>query len=726
MHGMPDISTVELSRTRLRLRDDLMFVPQTYDHETFYHLEVRTTSEYFRIGYPEYVFISMLDGRTSFAEALAITSQQLKEKALNQTQAMSIYSWLLDNGLAAFADADTSSSGASSAVRTTNKTETLWKKFNPLWQKIPLGRPESLLRFATPAMGWLFAGPATVMAFLLMMIAGLTLHSHWESFTSASANVIAPDNWFWLLAAWVGLKFFHELGHGLVCQRYGGNIRETGIVLAFFAPLAYVDASSSWSFRSRWQRVHTALAGVYVELIIASVAVIVWTKTDSTLVRHLLQNIIAMASIATVLFNLNPLMKFDGYYVLSDLLQIPNLSTQANNVLMNAWQRIVCGNTSSAPTIIGKKRWILLAYGIAAYFWRFLVSLSLLIMASVLFHGAGLALAALGVCIWFGRPAWNLLKSMANLRLHHPERLFRVSVIVGSFLAISSAALLGLPSPVMTTAPGIVDFAEGEVVRAATSGFVETVHVKNGQQVEVGELLITLRNEDITIKLSDLEQQLAQEELRLQTASGEHDSGALNVSQANRESLARQLAECQKQADGLLVRAGRSGQVVSRDLLSLGGTFAKAGMELMTIGLENEKELQLSIGQRELPVSTALVGKPLRVRIGTHGSVVGTLERVNPRASRSIPHPALAAINEGPLPVSESQSANDRGDGERIRLTEHRFTAIVKLPDDQSLNFRCGERGIAALGLPNRSLGMHLWRTVHDWFDNQLVAATAE
>jgi len=314
MRGLPDISTVELSRTRLKLRDDLLFVPQQYSGETFYHVEVKTAAEYYRIGYAEYVFVSLLNGRTSFAEALAVASQQLKDKALSQTQAMSVYSWLLDNGLGAFSDADTSASGASSAVRSTSEG-TFWKKFNPLWMKISLGSPESVLRSLNPLAGWIFSGPATVAGLMLMAIAGLMLRSNWEQFSAATANVIARDNWLWLFAAWAGLKVFHELAHGLVCYRYGGTIRETGVIIAFLAPLAYVDASSSWSFRSRWHRIHTALAGVHTELLIASLAMIAWTQCESPVLRHLLQNTIMMASLSTLLFNLNPLMKFDGYYL---------------------------------------------------------------------------------------------------------------------------------------------------------------------------------------------------------------------------------------------------------------------------------------------------------------------------------------------------------------------------------------------------------------------------
>jgi putative peptide zinc metalloprotease protein len=722
MMGMPDISTVELSRTRLKLREDLLFVPQNYNGETFYHLEVKTTSEYFRVGYAEYVFVSLLDGRTGFAEALAVASQQLKEKALGQTQAISIYSWLLENGLGAFADSDTTSSGASTTVRTPGAHKPFWKKLNPLWQKIPFGRPDALLRSLQPVLGWIFSGPATILAMMLMVVAGLTLSANWERFTASSANVVSQQNWLWLLMAWIALKFFHEIGHALVCHRYGGNIRETGLVIAFFAPLAYVDASSCWSFRSRWQRIHTALAGVYVELIIASLSILAWKWCDSVVLRHVLQNTIIMASVSTLLFNLNPLMKFDGYYVLSDLLQIPNLSTQANSVITDLARRVFFGDSGSRPTVIGRQRWVLMTYGAAAMVWRLLVTLSLLIMASVLFHGAGLALAAVGVVLWFGRPLWGFLRSLNHLRVQHPERLFRASLVSSGLMGVLFAALFGLPSPVMTTAPGVVDFTDGEVVRAETPGFIEAIHVKNGQVVNAGDLLLTLRNEDVTTKLLDLQKQLAQQELRVQTASGEHNLGALNVFQGTRESLLRQLHECQKQKDGLEIRAGRSGQVISRDLHNLSGTFASAGMELMTIGVEEDKELKLSIGQRDLSIAAGLVGQSVKVRIGTHDAVRATLVRVNPRASRSIPHPSLAATNGGPLAVSQMDERESASSKDRLRLTEHRFTAVVELPDEQATAFRCGERGTAALGLPRGSLGTHLWRSAHDWLDAQLAS----
>jgi len=462
------------------------------------------------------------------------------------------------------------------------------------------------------------------------------------------------------------------------------------------------------------------LAGVYIELIIASIAVIAWTQCDSALMRHILQNIIVMASVSTIVFNLNPLMKFDGYYVLSDLLQIPNLSSQANSILMSRMQKFLYGATSGQPTVLGRSRLVLIGYGAAACAWRLLVTLSLLMAASVLFHGAGLVLAAGGVLLWFCKPAWQFFMSLSRLWREFPERLFRAGFITGLIGVLMTLALRHLPAPVMTKAPGVVEFSNGAVVRPDTSGFIEAVHVSNGQDVVEGQLLVSLRNDDVINQFHDLEQQLAQEELRLQTAAGEHNSGALNVAQGNLLSLSRQLDECRKRLDGLQIRSARAGKVIARDLPSLIGTFTKAGIELMTIGREQEKEIRLSIGQRELSTSAALVGQHVKIRIGTHPAVSGKLLRVNPGASRAIPHPAMAAVNGGPLAVAEQDEKENEAGSDRLRLTEHRFTAIVQLPSDRAEEFRGGERGTAALGMHESSLGTHLWRLGHDWVREQL------
>ena len=722
MQGLPDISTVELTRTRIKLRDDLLFIPQRYGDESFYHIEVATTSDFYRIGYPEYVFVSLLNGRTSFAQALAVTAQKLGSGSLNQFQAMAVYSWLLDNGLASFSDADSAASGATSTVRSSGTSDRWWKKLNPLWLKVPLGRPEGFLKALQPACGWIFSPPAFLLWCIFVVAAMIVLSNDWSAFWSDSANVIARENWVWLLAAWIGLKCVHETAHGLVCLRYGGNIRETGFVLAMFTPLAYVDASSSWAFRSRWHRIHTAAAGIYVELLMASVAMLVWSRSDSALIRHILQNVIIMASVSTLVFNLNPLMKFDGYYILSDLLQIPNLMAQSTQTVQDFARRLVFGESSSAPTIIGRERFVLMTFGVLSTIWRITVSLSLLIAASVLFHGAGVALAVVGVAMWFGKPLWGFLKSLNTLRLQQPERLVRASAVTALCMSALAVLFFVVPAPVMITAPGIVEYTDGEVIRTVTSGFIQQVHVVDGQEVAEGELLVSLTNEEISAKLADLQQRFAQEDLRQQTANRDHNGGALSVAQMNLESLKSQLAECQKQVAGLELRASRNGRIVVQYPERLVGTFARPGMELLTIGREDQKELQISIGQRDLAGSLQAVGNTVRMRIGTHGILSGTLQPVNPQASRKLPHAALAASNGGPLPVvAKDKSSSDDNSRSDMQLTENRFTGVVRLAADDAIQLRCGERGIASPGLIPASLGIHCWRSAQRWIEAQLA-----
>jgi multidrug resistance efflux pump len=245
--------------------------------------------------------------------------------------------------------------------------------------------------------------------------------------------------------------------------------------------------------------------------------------------------------------------------------------------------------------------------------------------------------------------------------------------------------------------------------------------VIDGEEVVAGDLLVSLDNEEVSAKYADLQQRVAQEELRQQTANRDHDGGALSVAQGNLESLRLQLAECRKQVAGLELRAGRNGCVIAQDLDRLVGTFAKPGRELITIGRENQKELQISIGQRDLAGSLHVVGDSVRVRIGTHRIVNGTLQRINPQASRTVPHPALAASNGGPLPVVAKDDANKQdAASDAMRLTEHRFTGIVQLKPDDATQLRCGERGTAAPGLIPASLGVHCWHSAQRWIEAQL------
>ena len=176
---------------------------------------------------------------------------------------------------------------------------------------------------------------------VVCLIGVLTALGHRNELVQSSSILLDRDNWLRLAAVWLVLKILHEAAHGLTCLHFGGNVPSAGVLLILFAPLPFIDVTASWRFPSKWHRIATAAAGVYFELFVAAVAIILWNWCDDSVVRHGALNVAATAGVASLLINGNPLMRFDGYYILSDWLELPNLSGSGQKYIANVFQRIV-------------------------------------------------------------------------------------------------------------------------------------------------------------------------------------------------------------------------------------------------------------------------------------------------------------------------------------------------------------------------------------------------
>jgi len=257
-----------------------------------------------------------------------------------------------------------------------------------------------------------------------MFFASLQVWQQWARLLESSRGVFATSNWIWLGLGWLALKAVHEFSHGLVCKRFGGTVREAGVLLVLLTPIAYVDVTSSWRFSSRWQRILTAAAGMHSELLVAAVASLIWCRTSNSMVEHVCFNVAVMASVTTVLFNLNPLMRFDGYYILSDLIGLPNLYSQGQIFLQYLVRRYVLGLSASLPDWSPGAGLLIRVHSIAALLWRMFISAGLIVAANTLFYGAGVVMAAAAVALWAGVP---LAVSSAT-----PPRAGRASVPDGA------------------------------------------------------------------------------------------------------------------------------------------------------------------------------------------------------------------------------------------------------------------------------------------------------
>lgn len=383
-------STVNLSSIVLTIRTELVFTVRENGAEMMYVIEDDARSEYFRIGAAEYTFVSFLNGKNTFADAFGRTASILGKDALKEDEAASFCRWLVETGLAHTLE---SSSGARLSKQAAKRKRTFSvSQLNPMFIRFPLFCPDRLAKFGAGMFGWIFSLPAFVVWLISVGTAVFLLLSRWDEIDRLAQNVVSADNWLWLLVSWTGLKVLHESAHAIACRRYGGSVREGGILMLLLAPVPYVDVTSAWRFAARWPRVVTDAAGMYVELFVFAAAAWFWADCEPGFTREMLFNIMLTSSVMTIAVNANPLMRFDGYFVLCDALDLPNLSGQGRTWLLGIAKRIFFGVRPPANSWPETRTWIIALYGTLAFFWRLTVSFGMIMAADAMFFGAGVVL----------------------------------------------------------------------------------------------------------------------------------------------------------------------------------------------------------------------------------------------------------------------------------------------------------------------------------------------
>ncbi len=709
----------DLAQSKLALRGDVNFSPRSSGGDSFYMIEDPLHSRFYRVGRSEYAFLSMLDGNTTLSDALERANAILGADSLAVSDAASIAKWLVDSELVVLdpARARTSETGPPRAPA--------WARWNPLYLRLPLVHPDSLFQAALPWLRWVHS-PLALVGWLLAALAAVwQLAANWDHFVAATEGMLAPSNWLWLTVCWFVLKLAHEFAHGLACKHYGGSVREAGVMLMFFAPMAYVDVTTSWRFRSKWQRIRIAAAGMHAELFFASLAALVWSRTEPGTLNLFCFNVVIMASLTTVLFNANPLMRFDGYYILSDLLEIPNLYSSGQHAVRSWLRRHVLGLRTPPLPAVASRQNVIRIYGWLSLAWRVSACAGMLVVSTTLFRGAGVIVTVLAATAWIGVPVIRFARYfMRGSVTEQPNRwrfLWTTSVSAGALAAL----LCLVPWPFATRAPAVVEYSPLTVVRTGSAGFVREVCVAGGQVVETGDVLAVLDNKELELELADLDIAIQQSRIKARGHENGQHMAAFQAELQNAESLELKRQEKQLQVDRLTVRAPSAGRIIGRNLPALAGRHFKPGSEIFSIGAEASKELQVSFGQDDLDVFAASIDQPVTVRLRGSGTLRATLVKVHPRASQEPLHAALCASSGGPLPVR--QTNRDRHDNSNtdanVELLEPNFAAVVALTPTQSERLRAGQLGTVTVRENAPTIGSHLQRLVARWVRTRLRTA---
>ncbi|MEM7601711.1 MAG: hypothetical protein AAF357_09880, partial [Verrucomicrobiota bacterium] len=354
---MIDRSVTEIASTRPVLRREVRLACRNQRDGVVYLLEDPLTGKFFEIGSREHSLISLLDGRRTVAEIVALSVTGPKASGLTESEATSVIRMLSDANLLEMHSDDhafrvrTNTNEKRDGDRATQKAKSLF------FLRLPLCNPDRFLsridRVFGPVPGWV------LMIIWLAVVGwgGFTFAEHSERFLEEMSGVLKVGNLAVFGLVWLVLKAVHEFCHGIVCKRFGGSVPEAGVsLLLFITPLAYVDASSSIRFPSRWHRILVAGAGILGEFLVAAVALIIWSSLSPGVLGSVLHQVVVISTVTTVLFNANPLMRFDGYYMASDLIGISNLYTKGQQVTKFLWKRWALGIKGVAYPLEGMDR----------------------------------------------------------------------------------------------------------------------------------------------------------------------------------------------------------------------------------------------------------------------------------------------------------------------------------------------------------------------------------
>lgn len=709
-------STVELNNIAPALRSDLKFSLQQHGGTTCYLIEDEKNTKFFRIGLPEYTFISLLDGTTTIREAIAFTASRLGKDALSEHDAAAICKWLINSQLAytgASREHDRLLESAQQAGRAR-----LMQALNPLMIKVPLARPDRMLGKLARLTGWWFGKWGLAVWLGLMMVTAYQLLVHWPRAVADQSVIFVNGNWLRLLVTWGVLKIIHEASHGVSCKRFGGHVRESGLLWIVFAPVPYVDVTSAWRFPSKWQRIVVSAAGMYTELAAAALATLVWLHSEPGVLHQQAYNIVLTASVMTLLFNANPLMRFDGYYILSDWCEIPNLYALGQQYTRHLGREWFLGVPARLPKWSIGRGLMIKTYGLLAFCWRILVCAGLLVAASTLLAGAGIVLAIVAAVTWLAIPAWRFIPFL----LHGDEggRPNLTRFALASTLAIALAVIFGLlPEPGGVRAPAVVNYHPLHVIRAPFSGFVSQIVVQPGSEVSRGDTLLILENVELANEIDDMQLELQQVKHRGRSYRKDQDLPAMQVELELANVLKTQIRDRTEQLQRAILVAPAAGRIVTRDIGSLMGKYVREGDELLAIGDESAKQLEVAIPQADIEKFTAEAGKTVEVRLRapTCPTFQCTLTGLQPRASQQLLHAALAAAHGGPLPV---KAKSEEGGDDQFELTEPYFAAKVPLADEQARALFAGQLATVRLHAARGSLAACFYRGASDWLERHL------
>lgn len=694
-----------------RLRVGAEISRQFYRGERWYVVRDPAGNQFHRLSDPAYRFVGLLNGRRTVAEAWDLVGGQLADDAPTQPEVIHVLSQLYAANLLE-TDITPDAMVLLRRHKQISKRKVQGRLMNVLFPRIPLWDPDRFLRRWMPVARILFSKFGAIVWLVVMVAALATVLPQWTQLKLSAAHAIDLqnnlENLFYLYGTFVVIKLIHELGHAFACRRFGGECHELGIMLLVLVPTPYVDASTAWAFPSKWQRIFVGAGGMIVELFFAALCAFVWRNTNEAtypLIKQLAYNAMFIASVSTIIFNANPLLRYDGYYILSDLLEIPNLRQKSTEYALGIIKRHVFSLKLPTPLPPPGQRVWLFTYAIASSIYRVFVGVVIILIVTWKVPVLGVLMALGGIVTWVFVPVGKLGRYLLlDPELHRKRRR-----AIGFSLGIAAAVILLvgiIRFPVHVDFAGIVQpddpqspsgMVQSGELKAGGDGRVIAIHAQDGQVVNAGQPILELTNPAVKHDVDQAVAKVAEFNARIRQA-GATDLIELAKDRGDLVLWQEKLQQAQQRADELKVTAPFAGRLIAPHLRELSNTFLSRGDEIGSVavldklvikGDIDQKDSQLVQGLKNFNVEVRLAGLPEKTFVG--GAVT-----LPPAAVSNVAHPSLGPAGGGDIQV-------DPHDPKGLQMQTPQFEARVKLdnPDEQ---FYPGQRAYVRLTLARRPL----------------------
>ena len=743
----------------IRVRPDLRARRQRYQGRSYWVVKDPVALQYYRFEEEEFAILQMLDGESSLDQIAEQFEAEFPPQVIGTEELQQFLGMLHRSGLVL---ADAAGQGEQLKKRRDERKhkERMAMATNVLSIRFKGVDPEWLLNalYAFPPVRWFFSSTGLVLSLLLCLSALTLVMVNFDVFQSRLPSFQAyflAQNWTnWLLLGVVlsGTKILHEFGHGLSCKHFGGECHEMGVMFLVLTPCLYCNVSDSWMLPSRWKRAAIGAAGMYVEVVLASICTFIWWFTDDdTLLNKTCLNIVFISSVSTILFNANPLLRYDGYYILSDLMEVPNLRQKAQSILSHKLGKWCLGlDPPDDPFLPKRNQGWFATYTVAAAVYRWVVVLSICYFLNKVFEPYGLKvlgqLIALSA-LWglLGQPLWKLYKFMKV-----PGRMYKVKRwrLWTTFALVSAvvAAVSTIPLPATVHCNALVQPRDAETVYVLAPGVIEEVFVEPGQTVDAAQQLVRLSNIDIKLTITRLQAQVDEYKVRLASlqAMSFDDTTAAEQSTQVAELLAateQQLFQYQQDVERLTLKAPVAGVVIpppsndrsqadDRELSSWTGTpldkknlgtTIDASTVFCRIGNPELLEVRMAVEQSD--IDEVWPGQRVEVMLNQSADFVyiGQIERRSSEPLQATP-PQLSSLSGGNLATEVDEAGVPRP------LSPHYdvVAALIASPDMSASAreshdlLRIGLTGRAKIHTSPKTIAQRLYRYLARTFNFEL------